>query len=77
LGPIIILPLLTTLFTVGCADRSSTKGCFSVPQSVHLVDKPGFIKSPYAPDSGYIDVRGISPGTTVQCPYTGKPFKIE
>lgn len=36
--------------------------------------KQGFVTSPYAPDSGYIDVRGMAPGTEVKDPYTGKSF---
>ena len=36
--------------------------------------KQGFVTSPYAPDSGYIDVRGMPPRTQVKDPYTGKTF---
>jgi hypothetical protein len=36
--------------------------------------KPGLVTSPYAPNSGYIDVRGFAPGTPVKDPYTGKIF---
>lgn len=36
--------------------------------------KPGFVTSPFAPDGGYIDVRGFEPGTQVKDPYTGKMF---
>jgi hypothetical protein len=34
--------------------------------------KQGFVTNPDNPDGGYIDVRGISPGTKVKDPYTGK-----
>ena len=37
-------------------------------------DKPGLVISPFAPDSGYIDVTGFPPGTAVEDPYTGKIF---
>ena len=36
--------------------------------------KPGLVTSPFAPDSGYVDVTGFPPGTAVEDPYTGKIF---
>jgi hypothetical protein len=36
--------------------------------------KTGFVTSPFAPDSGYVDVRGFPPGTAVKDPYTDKIF---
>jgi hypothetical protein len=36
--------------------------------------KQGFVTTPFAPDSGYIDVRGFPPGSEVKDPYTGKVF---
>jgi len=36
--------------------------------------KPRLVVSPFAPDSGYVDVTGFSPGTAVEDPYTGKIF---
>ena len=38
--------------------------------------KPGMVYSPYSPDAGYVDVRGIAPGTKVKCPYTKKLFRV-
>ncbi len=39
-------------------------------------EKPGFVLSPYSPESGYVDVRSYPPGTSVKCPYTGKLFLV-
>jgi hypothetical protein len=36
--------------------------------------KQGFVTSPFAPDGGYVDVRGFPPGSEVKDPYTGKVF---
>jgi hypothetical protein len=36
--------------------------------------KTGLVTSPFAPDSGYIDIRAFPPGTPVKDPYSGKVF---
>ncbi|MEP7014696.1 MAG: hypothetical protein ABI925_04585 [Verrucomicrobiota bacterium] len=50
----------------------NSKGDF--PYGTPVPGKKGFVTSPFAPDSGYIDVSGIAPGTPVKDPYTGKVF---
>lgn len=47
-----------------------------MPPGVPVPEKPGFITSPYAPTSGYVDVRGVPSGSEVKCPYTGRLFLI-
>ena len=36
--------------------------------------KPGYVTSPFAPDAGYVDLRGFASGTEVRCPYTNRVF---
>jgi len=38
--------------------------------------RPGIVQSPYAPDQGYVDVRGLASGTQVRDPYTGRIFIV-
>jgi hypothetical protein len=47
-----------------------------LPQGFVIPGKPGFVKSPYAPSEGLVDVRGFPPGTEVKDPFTGKIFTV-
>jgi hypothetical protein len=53
-----------------------TKGAKAdVPYAIPVPGKQGFVTSPFAPDSGYIDVHQFPPGTDVKDPFTGKVFR--
>lgn len=52
-------------------DRNAKR---DIPYAIPVPNKPGFVTSPYAPKSGYVDVRGFPSGTEVKDPYTGKIF---
>ena len=58
------------------AIRSNGSTKADLPYGTPVPGKKGFVTSPFAPDSGYVDVRGFSPGTVVKDPYTGKTFLI-
>jgi hypothetical protein len=45
-----------------------------LPYGAPVPGKPGLVTSPFAPDSGYLEVTGFPPGTAVEDPYTGKIF---
>jgi hypothetical protein len=45
-----------------------------LPYGTPVPGKPGLVTSPFAQDSGYVDVTGFPPGSAVEDPYTGKIF---
>jgi hypothetical protein len=45
-----------------------------LPYGTRVPGKPGLVTSPFAPESGYVDVTGSPPGTAVEDPFTGKIF---
>jgi len=50
------------------------QGKTDLPYGTPVPGKQGLVTSPFAPESGYVDVRSVPPGTEVKDPYTGKIF---
>ena len=46
----------------------------NLPYRTRVPGKEWLVTSPFAPDSGYVDVTGFPPRTEVEDPYTGKIF---
>src|SRR6266496_152320 len=46
----------------------------SYAYGIPIQGKPGFVRSPYAPSKGEIDIRRYRKGTLLKCPFTGKTF---
>lgn len=53
---------------------SQISGDLPVARSVS--DLPGYVRTPYTTPGRLVDVRGMSPGSKVVCPYTQKPFIV-
>ena len=48
----------------------------SYPVGRPVSGKPGFVTSPFSPNSGYVDVKGFNSGEQVKDPYSGKIFLV-
>lgn len=48
----------------------------SMPVASSVSDLPGYVRSPFTNPPRLVDVRGMSPGSKVVCPYTQKPFLV-
>ena len=47
-----------------------------LPYAKPVPGKPGYVFSPFDPNSGYVDVTGYTPGSKVKDPYSGKIFLV-
>ncbi len=47
-----------------------------LPVARAVADLPGYVRSPYTTPGRLIDVRGMSAGSKVVCPYSQKPFIV-
>jgi len=56
------------------APSGASKQKTELPHGTPVPGKPGLVTSPFAPDSGYVEVTGFPPGTAVEDPFTGKIF---
>lgn len=48
----------------------------SMPTATSVADLPGYVRSPFTNPPRLVDVRGMSAGSKVVCPYTQKPFLV-
>jgi hypothetical protein len=57
--------------TVAPPDRRRSR---DLPYGVAVLNRPGLVTSPYAPNQGLVDVRAFPKSTEVMDPFTGKVF---
>jgi peptidyl-prolyl cis-trans isomerase C len=58
------------------AEKALPMGKGDVPYAIPVPGKPGFVTSPHAPNSGFVDVRGFQRNAEVNDPYTGRIFLV-
>ena len=56
------------------SNKSLKSPASDIPYGTPVPGKPGFVTSPFAPTSGYVDVRNFPPGTEVRDPFSGRSF---
>ena len=62
-----------TTVLAGNADMMSTG---KVLEAIVVTSQPGFVRSPYTQPARLIVVKEATPGSTMICPYTHKPFIV-
>ena len=66
----IALTLVATISAFVLSAKADSASAIVVPGKI------GYVKSPYAPEKGVIDVRGFEKGAKVKDPYTGRIFVV-
>ena len=65
------IPMEVRPATVAPPDRRRSH---DLPYGVAILNRPGLVTSPYAPNQGLVDVRAFPKSTEVMDPFTGKVF---
>src|SRR5436190_18112287 len=72
--PVTNAPVESTPQPTAATVNKPTKG--DLPYGIPVPNKPGFVTSPYSPNSGYVDVRGFPQGTEVKDTCSQKIFLV-
>lgn len=68
--------ITTPKTTVPSTPPPSQLAASSLPVAKAVPDLPGYVRTPYTNPPRLVDVRGMSSGSKVVCPYTQKPFLV-
>ncbi len=55
---------------------ASAVSALALDYGLPVAERPGFVRSPYAPNDGDIDVRGFAKDAKVKDPFSGKMFLV-
>jgi len=58
------------------AEYTATTTVDATPLATLVPDKPGCVYSPFGQNAGYIDIKGLAPGSLAKDPYTGRVFRV-
>jgi hypothetical protein len=62
--------------TVPSTPPPSMLNSASMPVAQSVLDLPGYVRTPFTSPPRLVDVRGMSAGSKVVCPYTQRPFLV-
>ncbi|TLD68483.1 hypothetical protein FEM03_22530 [Phragmitibacter flavus] len=76
-NPIMSEPETTpTSQTTAATPPTSTPSIPPIPYAENIPGQPGFVRSPFAQPHQLVDVVGLTPGSEVKCPYSGRIFRV-
>ena len=60
----------------GTSNPYSSASKAKILAAIKIPDQPGYVRSPYKPSAGLIDVRGMPSGSEIYDPYSGNTILV-